>query len=274
MIFGVKKFHKYLYGRPFTICTDHKLLTSLFNDRKPIPQMGSPQVQRWAVHLSAYEYTIQYKARKHQAHADALSRLPLPATEKERTADQDQVLMMDLLDDTLLDAKQIKRWTAKDVILSQVHKFVLGGWPLKMDPSFKPYHQRRLELSVKDGCLLWGARVVIPQKGRKAMLQLLHQSHSGMSRMKGLARSYIWWPGMDQDIEKVAQSCEECHKHQKAPPSAPLHPWEWPEEPWSRIHVDYAGPFLGEMFFLIVCAHSKWMYIYIYSAEYHISSNH
>ncbi|XP_033988673.1 uncharacterized protein K02A2.6-like [Trematomus bernacchii] len=83
-----------------------------------------------------------------------------------------------------------------------------------------------------------------------------------MSKMKGLARSYVWWPGMDQDVEKEVQSCEECQKHHKSPPSAPLHPWEWPESPWTRIHVDYAGPFLGEMFLLIVDAHSKWMDIY------------
>ncbi|XP_026016563.1 Fc receptor-like protein 5 [Astatotilapia calliptera] len=67
---------------------------------------------------------------------------------------------------------------------------------------------------------------------------------------------------MDENIEREVQACEECQKHSKSPPTAPLHPWEWPESPWSRIHVDYAGPFLGEMFLIIVDAHSKWMDIY------------
>ncbi|XP_061570028.1 uncharacterized protein K02A2.6-like [Cololabis saira] len=261
VMFGIKKFHKYLYGRVFTIYTDHKPLISLFNVRKPIPQMGSPRVQRWAVTLSAYEYNIVYKPGKHHANADALSRLPLPDTapEKEMT---EQVLMMDVLDDTLVDSTQIRRWTAKDVILAQVHEYTLKGWPAQTDVCFKPYHQRKTELSVRDGCVLWGARVIIPTKGRDKMLKLLHQTHMGMSKMKGLARSYIWWPGMDENIEREVQSCEECQKHQKSPPTAPLHPWEWPESPWSRIHVDYAGPFLGEMFLLIVDAHSKWMDIY------------
>ena len=84
-----------------------------------------------------------------------------------------------------------------------------------------------------------------------------------MSKTKGLVRSYVWWPGMDKNIEKEVQLCEECQKHHKSPPTAPLHPWEWPESPWSRIHVDYAGPFLGEMFLFIVDAHSKWMDIYL-----------
>lgn len=110
--------------------------------------------------------------------------------------------------------------------------------------------------------MLWGARVIIPSKGRDKILKLLHQIHTGMSKMKGLARSYVWWPGMDENNEKEVQVCEECQKHHKSPPTAPLHPWEWQESPWSRIHVDYAGPFLGEMFLLIVDAHSKWMDIY------------
>lgn len=83
-----------------------------------------------------------------------------------------------------------------------------------------------------------------------------------MTKMKGLARSYLWWPGMDQDVERTVQACHECQSHQKAPTPAPLHPWEWPESPWSRIHVDYAGPFFGEMFLVIVDAHSKWLDIY------------
>ena len=67
---------------------------------------------------------------------------------------------------------------------------------------------------------------------------------------------------MDQDVEREVKACGECQKHQKSPPSAPLHPWEWPESPWERIHIDYAGPFLGFMFLVIVDAHSKWMDIY------------
>ncbi|XP_033992114.1 uncharacterized protein K02A2.6-like [Trematomus bernacchii] len=261
VIFAIKKFHKYLYGRTFTIYTDHKPLISLFNEKKPIPQMGSPRVQRWAVHPSAYEYHIVYKPGKNNANADALSRLPLSEDVRESET-AEQVLMIDLLDDTLVDTAKIKHWTDKDVILSQVHGYVLSGWPSVTEAPLKLYHQRREELSVRDGCVLWGARVIVPNKGREKILKVLHQTHSGMSKMKGLARSYVWWPGMDQDVEKEVQSCEECQKHHKSPPSAPLHPWEWPESPWMRIHVDYAGPFLGEMFLLIVDAHSKWMDIY------------
>uniref|UniRef100_A0AAQ4NRX0 Gypsy retrotransposon integrase-like protein 1 n=1 Tax=Gasterosteus aculeatus aculeatus TaxID=481459 RepID=A0AAQ4NRX0_GASAC len=260
IIFGIKRFHKYIYGRTFTISTDHKPLISLFHEKKPVPQMGSPRVQRWATLLRAYEYKIIYKPGKEHANADALSRLPLPQTGEED--DTDQVLMLEVMDDPPITTAQVKQWTARDETLSQVLVWCLKGWPREVDARYKPYSQRRLELSVKDGCVLWGARVVIPQRGRKAILQQLHHTHPGISRMKGLARSYVWWPGMDSEIEKEVQSCHTCQENRNLPAGAPLHPWEWPETPWSRLHIDYAGPFLGKMFLVIVDAHSKWIDVY------------
>lgn len=67
---------------------------------------------------------------------------------------------------------------------------------------------------------------------------------------------------MDSGVEREIRRCQECQNNQKSPPAGPLHTWEWPETPWSRIHVDYVGPFQGEMFLLIVDAHSKWIDIY------------
>lgn len=67
---------------------------------------------------------------------------------------------------------------------------------------------------------------------------------------------------MDRDVEKEAQVCEVYQQYKKAPAVAPLHPWEWPATPWSRIHADYAGPFQGKMFLIVVDSHSKWMEAY------------
>ncbi|KAK3745815.1 hypothetical protein QZH41_005677 [Actinostola sp. cb2023] len=95
------------------------------------------------------------------------------------------------------------------------------------------------------------------------MLKVLHENHLGISRMKSLARSYVWWPKLDEALEKTAKGCEVCQAHQKNPVRAPLHPWQWPPRPWSRVHIDYAGPFMGKMFLLIIDAHSKWLDIHI-----------
>ena len=67
-----------------------------------------------------------------------------------------------------------------------------------------------MELSCQDDCLLWGQWVTIPTSLRHKLLEELHQGHVGISRMKALARSYIWWPELDKDIEDLAASCDEC----------------------------------------------------------------
>ena len=75
--------------------------------------------------------------------------------------------------------------------------------------------------------------------------------------MKNLARIYVWWPHIDKDIGTVVKSCYECQQTHHSPPITLLHPWEWPQRPWARIHIDYAGPVKGKMLLVIVDAHSK-----------------
>ena len=59
--------------------------------------------------------------------------------------------------------------------------------------------------------------------------------------MKVVARSYMWWPSMDSDLEKLAKSCTACQAVKSAPSAAPLHPWLWADQPWQCIHIDYCG---------------------------------
>ena len=263
IIFGLKKFHKYVYGRHFTIVTDHKPLITLFHEEKQIPVMASPRVLRWAVILRAYQYNMVFKAGKEHLNADCLSRLPLPVTDP--VEEHETVLMMREIEDcTLLTADEIAEWTKYDPVLSHVHEYLLRGWPSQeANPELAAYRVRKDELSVQDGCVLWGPRVVIPPKGRQQVLQELHTAHPGINRMKSLARSYVWYPGMDKDLEKLVQSCEVCQEHRKSPPLAPLHPWEYPDGPWKRIHIDYAGPYKGHMFLIVVDAFSKWIEVFI-----------
>jgi transposase InsO family protein len=101
--------------------------------------------------------------------------------------------------------------------------------------------------------------VFIPQQGREAVLQELHEGHPGISKMKAMARMYIWWPGIDSEIEKAVRLCGDCQEVQSSPPPAPLNPWKWPTRPWSRLHLDFAGPFEHKMFLILIDAHSKWI---------------
>ena len=63
VIFGVKKFHQYVYGRHFEITTDHKPLLGLFSEERAVPPMASSRIQRWALTLAAYNYRLVYKTR-------------------------------------------------------------------------------------------------------------------------------------------------------------------------------------------------------------------
>ena len=94
-------------------------------------------------------------------------------------------------------------------------------------------------------------------------MEQLHDCHPGMSRMKNLARSFVWWPGIDKDIEETVKTCAPCQKARNLPPTAPLQPWEWQTRPWVRLHLDYAGPLLGRLFLILVDAYSKWMEVKI-----------
>ena len=248
IVFGVKRFHQYLFGRSFTIKSDHKPLQYLLGEKKGIPSMASARVQSWALTLSAYNYKVQYVPGKEHTNADLLSRLPLPEQLKEIPMPEELVLLLETMEFSPVTAKQIKNCTEHDTVLSTVRKIVKQGWPNSVKPEFRLYHSRKLELSIQDGCLLWGSQIIVPKQGREQFLSLLYDGHPGISKMKGLARSYVWWPHIDADIEAQVKRCNQCQSSHSFPPIVPMHPWKWPEHPWERIHIDYAGPFMGKVF--------------------------
>ena len=98
IIFGVKRFHQYLYGRRFIINSDHKPLKHLFSEDRPIPQLTSARIQRWAHILSAYDYSMAYRPGSDHANADLLSRLPLPEAPAQVPLPGDTILLMDTLE--------------------------------------------------------------------------------------------------------------------------------------------------------------------------------
>ena len=94
-----------------------------------------------------------------------------------------------------------------------------------------PFYNRRNEITIHQGCLLLGIRVIIPSKLQNKVLDLLHSTHPGIVRMKSLARNYVFWPVIDKDIKNLAKQCSGCQKQQNEPAKALLHPWERPTSP-------------------------------------------
>ena len=264
IIFGVKRFHQYIYGRTFQLVSDHKPLMSILDAQRGIPVMASARLQRWALMLAAYDYSIVYRPGSKLANADCLSRLPIPQSVPTPPVPGDTIMLLEKMDEFPVNVSQIRTWTNKDPLLSRVRKLVQCGFPehLKSDNDLKPYLQRRFELSVQDQVLLWGQRVVVPPQGRTRVLDELHDAHPGIARMKALARSLVWWPGIDAALEDKVKTCSICQESRAAPAEANLHPWDWPEKPWYRLHLDYAGPLQGKMFLVLIDAHSKWMDVF------------
>jgi hypothetical protein len=100
--------------------------------------------------------------------------------------------------------------------------------------------------------------VAILKKFRHQVLQELLVGHMSMSKMKALARSYCFWKNIDDDIEQTVKSCKNCCSIQNNVSKPQLHPWEFPSQPWERLHVDYVGPFMNYIFLITVDAHTKW----------------
>ncbi|XP_063826510.1 uncharacterized protein K02A2.6-like [Ostrinia nubilalis] len=265
IVFAVKKFHQFLYGRHFTLRTDHKPLVSIFGPDTGVPSMTASRLQRWALLLSAYDFSIEYVSTDNNT-ADALSRMlesykALNATTHESN-EPEQTYLHFASEALLLKYEDIRDGTRKDPILGRVLSYVKDGWPNEVEiRELQPYYNRRDELYIELGCLMWGYRLVIPSTCRDDVLRELHDTHMGIVRTKSIARSYVWWPGVDEAVEALCRACAVCAEQAAAPAQHAPVPWPWPARPWTRLHVDFLGPICGEKYLVVIDACSKWIEI-------------
>lgn len=263
IIFGVKRFHQFLYGRKFLLLTDHKPLLSIFNPNKQLPTMAAHRIQRWAITLMAYNFEIKYRKTTDHANADALSRLPIGMDKK---FDKEEESCHFISFDKFPLKTEIYKYSKLDKTIQTVCNFIKNGWPnkLSVDKQYlKPFFDRRDNLTIYNNLLCMETdyiRVIIPERLRQNMLNLLHNGHWGVVKMKQLARQNIWWHNIDKDIERLSSMCEVCKIHNQAPARSYV---SWPKstKPWDRIHIDFAGPIFNTMWLICVDAYSQFPYI-------------
>ena len=258
IIFGIKKFHRYIYGRKFTLITDHKPLTTILSPKASLPALAAARIQRWAIILSAYCYEIEFCSTQEHSNADGLSRLPLETTSAFEESSTASLFNIHQIGTLPVHPEQLRLETARDHILSKVLRYTLNRWPTSVEASIQLYFIRRNEITVEAGYLMWGMKVIVPVKLQRWVIKELHTGHPGKVKVKSLTRIHVWWPGINQNIEELAKNCPSCQQFRNRPPPTTLHPWTWPVRPWHRVHIDYAGPFLGRYFLILVDAHSKW----------------
>ncbi|XP_055906626.1 uncharacterized protein K02A2.6-like [Eupeodes corollae] len=187
------------------------------------------------------------------------------STANAKDADDERVVNpsgtgMDNLGNLPVSHQVVKFESAKDIILSQIFHFVANGWPneIKENDELKAFFKRRENISIIDGFIMFGQRVVVPKLYRRRVLKQFHRGHQGIERTKSIARSFVYWPSIDADIKILIQNCKNCASAAKMPTKTLLQPWPTPTEPWKRLHLDYAGPIEGNYFLILVDALSKW----------------
>ena len=190
-----------VYGRHFALVTDHKPLVSIFGSKKGNPVYTNNRLQRWATTLLDYDFLINDLSTNSIGHADALSRL----INTHQKQPEDYVVaeislepeISSMLTATVRElpvtSHMIKEATASDPLLQEVISYHRTRWTtVSPNRQLLPFYQRKSSLSEVDGVLLFAERVIIPSSLQNRTLK------QGVSRMKALARGYIYWPNMDK----------------------------------------------------------------------------
>lgn len=198
-------------------------------------------MQHYAIFLQAFHFDIKYKNSASHANADFVSRLPLKS-ECFTQCDEPDVFEINQIETLPVKVSELSKETCGDPQLIPLLDALKAG---KIIPQNLRFNIDQTEFSLQQGCIIRGIRVFIPKTLQLKILNELHSAHFGVFKMKGLARSYCWWDTIDKDIERISRDCFNCKKIMNNPKAVPIHQWEKLDEPFQRVHVDYAGPFYG-----------------------------
>ena len=216
----------YLFGHKFILRTDHKPLLKIFAPDSATPVLAAACLQCWSLFLSSYQYETEFKPSPEVTSSDALSRLPMQYRKDASVEDKIFQVSVIQLHKHPASVLEIACQTARNPVLAKALAMTQNGWPVHFctTPELKPFFLCKDELSVKQGCLMWGLQTIISPSLQEQILSELHKAHPGVTRMKAAAHSHVWWPGIDSDIEERACGYKQCFKTRKAPQVAPLFP--------------------------------------------------
>ena len=267
LVYCVKKFEQYLEGKHFKIFTDHKPLVYMFDSAKGIND-SSPRRIRWKLYLTGFDYKIIYKKGSENVIADGLSRLPTMNTESSNLGEMEaDVDFIDVSENCLIPISELEKLTREDIEMITLKRVIKDPSLLECENSkhlIRLYLPKLDDISTHEERLYYRNRMIIPVGLQNKVLKLLHIAHLGIEKSKALARLYVWWPTIELDISDFIKNCNYCMKQKlNKPKKAPDHPWIPPQMPMERIHIDFAGPFKGKMFFIIIDAYSKWPEVFV-----------
>lgn len=233
VVFGCERFNTYVYGKPFTVESDHKPLEQI---QKKSLASTPPRLQRMMLRLQKYDVNIVYRPGKEMVLADMLSRFN-PTAGPEIDVEK-SVFAVQFSSDRL---QQLKDETCKDPHLTTLKNTIIKGWPEKpkdLPKNLRQYWSLKEELTVEDDIILKGDRVMIPESMKQYVLQTIHSGHQGIEKCRLRAQTCVYWHGLNHDIETIVKTCQTCLRHQKSQPHEELSQHEIPERPWHTIGTD------------------------------------
>ena len=218
-IWGMEKFHYFLYGKEFTLETDQKPLVLIY--RKHMVEI-SPRIQRLIIRsFPCQPFDVQYRKGMEIPLADTLSRVTLTPVEEDGI--QLPIVAVNLITSNLpvssTEIELIHEETSKDPTLTLLRHYIHMGWPsdCRMLPQeLHTFWNYREDLSMENRLITRGARLLIPSTLRKKVLEQIHEGHLGIEKCMLKARDSVFWPGISNDICETVEKCGICQASSKA----------------------------------------------------------
>ena len=232
VVFACERFHTYIYGRAVTVETDHKPLIAI--STKHLCD-APPRLQRLLLRIQKYDMKLEYTPGKELIVADTLSRAYLNEATSS-TEDEVHVHVCAIKEDLPVSENkwaELAEATQQDRELQSVLRCMNEGGSCP-----KPYATFMDELSNIDGVIMKGQRVVVPEKMRAQMLNLIHEGHMGIEKCKRRARVTLYWPKMNQDIYDRVSRCDTCQEYRSSQQQQPLLMHERPDRAWGKVGCD------------------------------------
>uniref|UniRef100_A0A147BIU1 RNA-directed DNA polymerase n=1 Tax=Ixodes ricinus TaxID=34613 RepID=A0A147BIU1_IXORI len=240
VVWSCEKFRDLITGLEVIIETDHKPLVPIFSTKslEDIPL----RLQRMKLRMMRYSYDIRHVPGKDLIAADVLSRHPLaevPSRELEEEIDAYVHGIKSSLPATDKRLQQIQEEQEKDVTCQLLTRYCAEGWPIKnnVDQMCKDFWQYRTDISMNEGLLMKGSRILVPQSMREDILSKIHHGHQGITKCRARARESVWWPGISTQIENFVRGCYQCIQ-ETSNRREPLMPTPFPERPWQQVGMD------------------------------------